>query len=346
MAIKTDNALAVALALKVTGMTQNKLARKLGVSPTQITKWKQGEYMSSTMEDKLKALAKIPDDLNPSVVAWAGSVEAAEKWNKLFAFSAKLASEGSESGYHTYPLEDEVKDLPGHLIWNTVHTFEEMGVQPPKKFPDDLNVAIKMIDTEDGDADEDAAWEAIETNPYLSLARRMYAALTGIWGFYTAYIQELTDDDGIRDKLGATAEDFEPCLMALAASKIKVDESFAPKIDEFRRTTLKEYKERCMEIKRAAIKAGFPLRAEIMNIVYEHHEALSAEAEAESFGFNDSALHPDIYMNELLTGMRTVHQILPVILKKLGIDKEEFTLDESDLYVCGGRQPSIDDDED
>jgi hypothetical protein len=203
-----------------------------------------------------------------------------------------------------------------------------------------------MIDTEDDDADEDAAWEAIETNPYLSLARRMYGALTGIWGFYTAYIQELTDDDDLRDKLGATAEDFEPCLMALAASKIKVDESFAPKIDEFRRTTLKEYKERCVEIKRAAIKAGFPLRAEIMNIVYEHHEALSAEAEAESLGFNDSALHPDIYMNELLTGMRTIHQILPVIVKKLGIEKEEFTLDESELYVRGGRQPSIDDDED
>jgi len=115
MAIKTDNAHAVELALKATGMNQNKLARKLGVSPPQITKWKQGEYMSSAMEDKLKALAKIPDDLNPSVVAWAGSVEAAaEKWNKLFVFSAKLASDASESGYHTYPLEDEVKDLPAH----------------------------------------------------------------------------------------------------------------------------------------------------------------------------------------------------------------------------------------
>jgi hypothetical protein len=49
-------------------------------------------------------------------------------------------------------------------------------------------------------------------------------------------------------------------------------------------------------------------------------------------------------MNELLVGMRVIHQVLPAIMKKLGID-EEFKLDTSELrtgdYYCDypGRTP-------
>jgi hypothetical protein len=37
-------------------------------------------------------------------------------------------------------------------------------------------------------------------------------------------------------------------------------------------------------------------------------------------------------MNELLIGMRVIHQVLPAIMKKLGIE-DEFKLDESDLAI-------------
>lgn len=37
-------------------------------------------------------------------------------------------------------------------------------------------------------------------------------------------------------------------------------------------------------------------------------------------------------MNELLVGMRIIHQVLPVILEKLGIDKT-FKLDETALHL-------------
>jgi hypothetical protein len=59
-------------------------------------------------------------------------------------------------------------------------------------------------------------------------------------------------------------------------------------------------------------------------------DELGHTAEAESLGFNSSRIHPDIYMNELLVGMRVIHQVLPVIMEKLGI-KAEFQLDESEL---------------
>ena len=66
---------------------------------------------------------------------------------------------------------------------------------------------------------------------------------------------------------------------------------------------------------------------------------MSHEAEAESLGFNAGRIHPDIYMNELLVGMRVIHQVLPAILKKLGIE-EEFKLDDSELSL--GNSPQAD----
>jgi ribosome-binding protein aMBF1 (putative translation factor) len=41
---------AIELALGTLGCSQKELALKLKVSPTQISKWKNGEYMSSEME--------------------------------------------------------------------------------------------------------------------------------------------------------------------------------------------------------------------------------------------------------------------------------------------------------
>jgi hypothetical protein len=66
-------------------------------------------------------------------------------------------------------------------------------------------------------------------------------------------------------------------------------------------------------------------------MVYKSDEALRQEAESESLGFNSSRLHPDIYMDELLHGMRVIHQVLPAIMKKLGM--EDFKLDESELRI-------------
>jgi hypothetical protein len=68
-------------------------------------------------------------------------------------------------------------------------------------------------------------------------------------------------------------------------------------------------------------------------MVNDDHDSLGHTAEAEALGFNAVRLHPDIYMNELLQGMRIIHQVLPAIMKKLGMDEKDFTLDRSELYV-------------
>jgi hypothetical protein len=94
---------------------------------------------------------------------------------------------------------------------------------------------------------------------------------------------------------------------------------------------LKKYKNWLAIVKNKAMGAGVPLRAELMDLVYHSSFTLGHDAEAESLGFNDNRIHPDIYMNELLIGMRTMHQVLPFIMKKMGID-EEFKLDTSYFY--------------
>ncbi len=66
-----------------------------------------------------------------------------------------------------------------------------------------------------------------------------------------------------------------------------------------------------------------------MLLVNGTHDEIGQEAERESLGLNDSRIHPDIYTNEILVGMRILHQILPSILKKLDID--DIRLDTSEL---------------
>jgi transcriptional regulator with XRE-family HTH domain len=328
MSINQDAIDAVELALATLGSNQKELAAKLRVSPTQISKWKKGEYMSSEMEDRIRELTKI-GDMHPSVVRWAGSLKEAKKWEKLFRYLAEMAEERAETGYNAYPLKDEM----GLLSWSTIHTLNDMGVEPPKKFPEELV----------GSESEDSEWDTINENPYSALIYKIYNSLTDVYGFYSAYVDELISDND--DLINTDADNIEPCLIELAASKVEeIDEKFAPKFGEFRYKVRKQYTEWLTLVKDKSFRAGAPLRAELMDMVNDDHDSLGQTAEAESLGFNSSRLHPDIYMNELLEGMRVIHQVLPVVMKKLGI-YGEFKLDTSHLRNDVSRQLADSDDE-
>lgn len=312
----------VSLALEALDCTQKELAVRLGVSPAQISKWKKDEHMSSDMEAKLQELAGI-GDMAPDFVRWAGSLATAQKWERLMKYLAGLASESAETGYDTEQLEDPY----GLLCANTASVLDEMGVERPQEFPSELDLDYEELESDEEQSEQ--LWENIEANPYAATIINIYRALNDVYGFYAAYVSDLIYDDTL-DLFDTAASNIEPYLLDLAATKIEVDNGFARKAGEFRHKINSEFEEWINIVKNQAFRHGVPLRAELMDMVSGSQNDLSYSAEAESLGFNANRIHPDIYMNELLVGMRVIHQALPAIMKKLGLEAD-FKLDKSSL---------------
>ncbi|MCC2961053.1 helix-turn-helix domain-containing protein [Massilia sp. IC2-278] len=314
-----DSEAFVQLALQSLHCSQRELASRIGVSPTQISKWKKGEHMSADMEEKFRTLIQIGDK-EPRFVLLSGSLTNATKWEKLIQYLARIAQENAETGYNTTPLYDE----DGQLCADTFRVLMEMGITPPNQFPTDLDF--------DYEGDEGEKIEQIlEENFYAKIIYAIFCSLNDVYGFYAAYISELIWDDEL-ELLGTKADNIEPCLLELAASKIKGEHELTQTFRQFRRSVQSDYEEWLTLVKDRAFRNRVPLRAELLNLVRGANGEIGEEAEAESLGFNSSRIHPDIYMNELLVGMRVIHQVLPAILKKLGLE-DEFKLDESELRL-------------
>lgn len=319
MLVSSDVGALVQLALDALKCNQKQLAERLQVSPTQISKWKKGEHMSDDMEKKLRTIAQIDEDTFPTFVLLAGSSEAARKWERLIEYLATLANDSAETGYDSPPLTDE---LP-ILCDSTFETLREMGVEIPQ-FPDELDV--------DYDEAPDEFFELLYENPHARLIRSIYESFTNVYGFYAAYVYKVVFDDEL-DLMSDVGADIDSLLLKLAAAKLEEDEvlSLAPKFKKFQYEVESMYEKWLNIVKERAFRAGVPLRAELLNLVHQSHDELGREAESASLGFKDHQLHPDIYMNELLQGMRVIHQVLPVIMAKLGID--DFKLDTAELYL-------------
>ena len=318
----------VELALKTLNCNQSQLAKNLGVSTTQISKWKNhNEHMSSDFDTKFRELCEIGETFNPGFVLAVGSLENAIKWEKSFKHIANLSNENSETGYNCDPLQDFDEF---RILDSTHEALNILGMTLPKEFPIELDIDHDIEDMLDENGENyDLKYEKFFNNIHIKTISDIYDSFVNIRAFYDVYIYPIiTFNNSMEEIYSEQIFEIEDDIFNLAVSKIELETVLTSDFNQFKYKISNKFLNFINDLKKKAFEEKIPLQVELMDLLDLDHEEISEVVEHNALGFNKREIHPDIYINELLVGMRTIHLILPEILKKLDID---FKLDTEKL---------------
>ena len=301
----------VNLALRELSCNQKELAQKIGVSTGQVSKWKKhGEHMSVEIKDKFKLICPI-DDFSPEFVLDVGSLEAANQWQKVINFLAQNQNFDTEENFGFSTRLTEFYNGPdgNWELEKLTTTLNELGFVWPQK------IALpKEFDNMD-DGQEEALFEI----PSIALISDIFESYAGLTAFYDSYFAESFCDETFDEG----EQEFECNLFNLAACKLEENLDLCPNFQHFKFKWVYWYKNRIILLKTQALKGQVALKEELLNFVYDSAGELLNRSEMENMGIlNRDELHPDIYMNEHLQGMREIQKVLPAIMEKLDIKME------------------------
>lgn len=312
--MSSSNKALIKAVLEILNCNQKELAATLNVSPTQITKWKQGEHMSDEMKSQIKSLCNM-SDIDPELLAIIGHEDNYKNWYDFICKLATFAYENGETGYACSFLQ---LDEPEMLVANVLTNLKKIGFDVPEALPEALVISV-------ADPDFDLE-EENEGHPLYAVIYKVFEALNDLSGFFDAYVSPIVFEDENNEDMMDLGYETEYQLIDLAFVK-SIDgknKEHSEAFLDFRFETNNALKANLKEIKLFAMKNNLPLGAELINLLSKSHNESGVEAEQESLGFNDSRLHPDIYMHELLQGNRVINQVLPKICEKLGITEFDF----------------------
>jgi transcriptional regulator with XRE-family HTH domain len=234
---------------KAQNLTQKELANRLGVSPTQITKWKQGETISKLQLEKFKEEFGLFGD-NPKFSLLMGNdSNKAKAWYDLFEY-----------------FYDEIDDfeVDGKIFVEFfLLTLSELDVT----LPDDPHII-------DNEKDEDSLW-----SEFLSIHSFDYQKRIN-WAYSYMCPDESLDDNNFT--LFTLYQDIYHSAGEVALSKISPEiitklGASENKFQDFIRKTERETMSRISELCENIFNKGVPLRKDYYRFVMDDPEELDED---------------------------------------------------------------------
>ena len=256
--------------------------------------------MSKEMKDKLTTMARI-GAIQPELIAMVGTIQNAEKWTVLSKYNLDAAVESRETAY-----DESILDNVGELITIVFALLIEMGVSIPKEFPKELD-----FDYQDFSDETEHLFDALDENPHSKLIRKLFDNYVSVNGYWITYVHNvLRNNDNENECLIEMSTELYYGLIELAATKLSLDDfgelenNFLPFSEKHQR----EWEKSLNKAKDMAYRFNIPLKSELMDMVTESTDTLDIECEAMALGFRHQ-WHPDFYMNEILTHLRTQNPV-------------------------------------
>lgn len=298
------NAHLIKLALQLLSCSQQQLATMLSVSPTQITKWKQNEYMSIEMEEKIRELIDI-GTLNPIFILSFLSTEKAKNWIELIiAITRKAEKEYNNQLPHL--SNQEIETITAQFL----ETLYDLNYPLPIPYPDKLDNFIQ----DDSDIRCDPLNEWTENNDFCTLIHQFFSSFLHTHGFYTEHIENIQNTFPNSPLSDAIAKLKVQIIHLSIINSHSILQSL-PSFNEYQNRTQEYCTNLLNYIKKETFKRHFSLEVELMDLLNNSSPNLEKNAQ-----HTPEKQHPDIYMDEMLQHMRFMRTALTAILEKLEID--------------------------